>query len=151
MASWEEILAEEPPFAHAVAACFAVRKHCTVATLRSDGSPRISGIEVEFAGGQLWLGMMPASVKAVDLRRDPRLALHSPTVDPTDDEPAGWNGEAKLAGRAVEVTDPTRADQPHRFRIDITEVVLTRIGRPADHLVIESWHPGRGLRQRQRR
>jgi hypothetical protein len=151
MASWEEILAEEPPFAHAVAACFAVRKHCTVATLRSDGSPRISGIEVEFAGGQLWLGMMPASVKAVDLRRDPRLALHSPTVDPSDDDPSGWGGEAKIAGKAVEVTDPTRIDQPHRFRIDITEVVLTRVGRPANHLVIESWHPGRGLRQRQRR
>lgn len=63
---------------------FAVRKHATLATLRRDGSPRISGTEVVFddEAGEIYLGMMPGSVKALDLRRDPRLALHSPTVDP---------------------------------------------------------------------
>jgi hypothetical protein len=41
----------------------------TLATLRRDGSPRISGTEVEFTDGQVWLGMMPGSLKALDLRR----------------------------------------------------------------------------------
>lgn len=150
MASWEEVEADQPALAGAVHACFAVRKHCTMATLRRDGAPRISGTEVEFSAGEVWLGMMPGSLKALDLRRDPRISLHSATVDPPEADPSGWPGEAKLAGRAVEVSDPERSDQPHRFRIDITEVVLTRIGQPADHLLIESWHPDRGYRRRQR-
>jgi hypothetical protein len=150
MSSWAEFAAAEPEFAQAVRARFTVRKHCTVATLRRDGSPRISGIEVEFADGQLWLGMMLGSLKAMDVRRDPRLALHSPTVDPPDDDPSGWAGEAKIAGRAIEVTDPKARDEAHRFRVDIGEVVLTRVGQPPDHLLIESWHPGRGLQARRR-
>jgi hypothetical protein len=42
-------------------------------------------------------------------------------------------------------------DEAHRFRIEVTEVVLTRLGEPADHLVIECWHPNRGLERRVRR
>jgi hypothetical protein len=151
MASWDEVLLQDVAFAEAVRRCFTVRKHCTLATLRRDGSPRISGIEVQFADGQLWLGMMPGSVKAVDVRRDPRVALHSPTVDPPEHDPSAWAGEAKIAGRAVEVVDSGTTDAGHRFHIDITEVVLTGIGQPADHLVIASWHPGRGLERRERR
>jgi hypothetical protein len=118
-----------------------------MATVRRDGAPRISGTEVEFDGG-LWLGSMSGALKALDLRRDPRLALHSPTVDGDGDS---WDGEAKIAGRAHEVGDPARVEESHRFRIEITEVVLTRLGEPADHLVIECWHPNRGLERRNRR
>lgn len=145
---WAEFEAVAAPLAAAVRACFAVRKHCTLATLRADGSPRISGIEVEFSDGQVWLGSMPGAVKAADLQRDPRMALHSPTVDPTDGDESAWPGEAKLAGRAVEV--PGKDGGGHRFRITLTEVVLTRVGSPADHLMITSWHPGRGLQERRR-
>lgn len=128
------------------------RKHCTLATLRGDGSPRISGTEVTFEDGELFLGMMPGSVKASDLRRDARLALHSPTEDAPEDDPSSWAGEAKIAGRAIDVTEkPKRTDDGHRFRVEIAEVVLTRVGEPADHLVIESWHPERGLQHRERR
>lgn len=151
MTSWGEFARAEPEFAARVRARFAARKHATMATLRRDGSPRISGTEVEFDDGELWLGMMPASLKALDLRRDARLALHSPTEDPTEDRPAAWPGEAKVAGTAVETSDPTRTDQPHRFRIEIAEVVLTRVAESGDHLVIESWHPGRGVERRQRK
>ena len=144
-------MAAEPEFAVRVRRLFDVRKHKTLATLRRDGSPRISGIEAEFADGELWLGMMPGSLKAADLRRDPRLALHSPTQDPPKEDPEAWPGEAKLAGRAVEVADLQQPDRPsHRFRVDVTEVVLTRVGEPPDHLVIESWHQGRGLQRRKR-
>jgi hypothetical protein len=149
MASWQEIAEQAPELATAVRERFAVRKHCTLATLRSDGSPRISGTEVEFADGQLWIGSMPRAVKALDLRRDPRMALHSPTVDPPEENPSAWPGEAKLAGRAVEVDHDDAAEQSHRFRIDITEVVLTRVS--GDVLQVRSWHPDRGVEERVRR
>lgn len=151
MAGWDEFARAEPELAASVLACFAVRKHCTLATLRRDGSPRISGTEVEFADGQVWLGVMAGSVKALDLRRDPRLAVHSPTVDSPADDPSAWAGEAKIAGLAVEEGHPAGAEDGRRVRVDITEVVLTQVGSPADHLVISSWHPGRGLERRQRR
>lgn len=152
MASWKEIAHAEPEFAEHVRRTFAIRKHATLATLRRDGSPRISGSEVVFDDdGEIYLGMMPGSRKALDLRRDPRLALHCPTEDPPEHDHSAWLGDGKVAGRAVEVSDPQRSDQAHRFRIDVTEVVLTRVGTPADHLLIESWHPGRGLERRERR
>ena len=151
MVSWSALVAAEPDFTARVRRLFDARKHKTLATLRQDGSTRISGIEAQFTDDELWLGMMPGSLKAADLRRDPRLALHSPTQDPPEEDPSAWPGEAKLAGRAIEVADPERPDQPSsRFRVDVTEVVLTRVGEPADHLVIESWHQGRGFQRRTR-
>jgi hypothetical protein len=148
--SWEEFAAIEPQFAERVLERFGVRKHSTLATLRRDGSPRISGTEVSFQRGELTLGMMPGSLKALDLQRDARLALHSPTEDTSEEDPSSWAGEAKIAGSAVELTDPNRHTEGHRFRVDINEVALTRVGEPADHLVIESWHPGRGIERTRR-
>jgi Pyridoxamine 5'-phosphate oxidase len=152
MASWAEFVAAEPALASRVEQRFGIRKHKTMATLRKDGSPRISGIEVEFADGQLYLGMMPDSLKLHDLERDPRLALHSPTDDPPPADPRGWAGEAKLAGYAREVDSP---DSPvaggRRFRIDISEAVLTHLNEAGDQLVVESWHPGKGAQRLERR
>ena len=159
MASWQEVEAAAPELAGAARAVFDAHRHKLLATLRRDGSPRISGIEASFADGDLWLGMMPGSRKAMDLRHDPRLALHSASIDPPDD-PTDWTGDAKLAGRAVEVDDPARlarlgageeAGEAHLFRVEVTEVVHTRVGDPPDHLVIEVWQEGRGLRRMQRR
>lgn len=149
--SWTDFAAAQPELAHRVRQCFAIRKHATLATLRRDGSPRISGTEVDFADDGLYLGMMPGSLKALDLRRDPRLALHCPTEDTPEDDPGSWLGDAKIAGRAAEVSDPAHADEGHRFAVDVLEVVHTSVGPTGDHLVIESWHPDRGLRRRTRR
>lgn len=146
MARWSEIEETEPDLARRVRELFDARVHKTMATLRRDGSPRISGIEVQFKDGDVWIGMMPGSVKARDVLRDPRLALHSTSEDPPPDSPDAWAGDAKLSGAAEEVAQP-RGAQGHRFRIDIKEVVLTRVGTPADHLLIESWHEGRGRRE----
>jgi hypothetical protein len=147
VSSWAEIEAAEPDFAKKVRAVFDAHKHKTMATLRRDGSPRISGIEMEFSDREVSVGMMPASVKFGDLQRDARVAFHSASEDPPAGDPASWTGDAKIAGRAVEVPEK----EFKKFRIDITEVVLIRVGRPADHLVVESWHPGRGLVRRERR
>lgn len=151
MARWSEFASAEPALAGRVEERFRVRKHKTLATLRKDGSPRISGIEVEFADGELFLGMMPDSVKLHDLERDGRLALHSPTEDPPDGRPQGWAGEAKLAGVAVEVDFPhSPVAGGQRFRVDITEVVFTHLNEVGNQLLVESWHPGRGTRRLER-
>jgi hypothetical protein len=145
VAGWQDVVAADADLAEHVRRCFAIRKHATLATLRRDGSPRISGTEVEFDDdGEIYLGMMAGSMKALDLKRDPRLALHCPTEDAPEGSPDAWIGDAKIAGVGVEV--PT--EDHHRFRIDITEVVVTTVA--GDHLVIRSWHPDRGVETRQR-
>jgi hypothetical protein len=150
VARWGEVRAAAPELAAAVQRCFDAHKHKTIATLRRDGSPRISGNEVTFTPEEVWIGIMNDAVRVLDLQRDPRLAVHSATVDP---EMAG--GDAKLSGRAVEAAtaeefarilgdDEAGPGSFHLFRIDVAEVVRTSLGDPADHLVVESWHPGRG-------
>jgi hypothetical protein len=153
MASWREIETDAPEFAARVRARFDAGTNKVLATLRRDGSPRVSGSEAKFDEGELTFGMMPDSLKLLDVRRDPRVAMHSPTPEPPADSPHAWEGDAKLSGRAVEV--PAPADNPMVdsgfFRLDISEAVLTRIGDPPDHLVIESWHADRGYRRRERK
>ena len=145
MASWAELEASDPGFAKRVRKLMGSRKHLTMATLRMDGSPRISGTEIQFTGEHLQIGSMPRALKAMDLLRDPRVAIHGPTHDPT--KTGAWKGEAKVAGRAVEVASEGDA---HSFRIDIEEVVVTRLNDAGDRLVIESWSPARGYRVRER-
>lgn len=116
-----------------------------MATLRRDGSPRISGIEVAFEGGQLRIGSMPDARKANDLLRDGRVAIHGPTHDPA--KSGRWRGEAKVAGRAVPMAS---ADASHLFRIEVDEVVITHLNSARDRLVIESWTPVRGYRKIER-
>jgi hypothetical protein len=143
MASWIDVEQQAPELAAEARRYFDKHKHKTLATLRSDGSPRISGSEVEFEDGELKFGSMWRGVKALDLLRDPRFALHSGS-----DEPDGWSGDAKVAGRAEEIA--STEGKSHTFRADITELVVVRLGEPADHIVIESWHEGRGVTRRQR-
>jgi hypothetical protein len=153
MAAWREIAEDAPDFADRVRARFEAGTNKTIATLRRGGAPRISAIELEFADGEVTFGMMGGSMKLLDVRRDPRTAVHSPTIEPPKDDPSAWPGDAKLGGRAVEV--PAPASNPHQgagfFKLDITEAVLTYVGTPADHLVIETWHPRRGHQCRTRR
>jgi hypothetical protein len=144
MVSWGEVCRDAPDFAARVQAAFVRNTHMTLATVRHDGAPRISGTEIEFLGGDVFVGMMPGSRKAHDLLRDPRVAIHGPTADPPE-EHRDWLGEGKLAGRAVEVAVDEPAAEGHRFRIDVDEVVFTHLNDAGDRLVIESWHPGRGV------
>jgi len=147
MVSWAEVEAAEPEFAAGVRAAFGKSKHKTIATLRADGSPRISGIEAEFSDGELTFGSMPKSQKGADLARDPRLALHSPSVDAPEDSPASWQGDAKIAGRAVFTHELTGGPPGDGFRVDIAEVVRIGLNDEGDQLVIEVWRPGKGLRR----
>ena len=153
MAAFTDVESEEPAFAARVRAAFDAHGHKFLATLRADGSPRISGIEMHFIGGEPWLAGMPGSVKFADLRRDPRFALHSGS-----DEPDSFSADAKVSGRATEVTAQeersryaAEAGVPEEhlgfalFRVDLDQVVLTALNDEKNALVISSWRPGRGL------
>jgi hypothetical protein len=116
-----------------------------IGTLRRDGSPRISAVEPLIFEGDLALGMMWRSHKAMDLRRDSRCVVHS-VVSNKD----GTDGEFKVYGRVVEVTpagddgrlrrdrycEALRAaigwapegDEWHLFLVDIEQVSWIRFG-----------------------
>ena len=180
MVSWGEIERAEPEFAERARRLFDAGRHKTIATLRADGSPRISGIECEFVGDQLQFGSMTGARKGADLHRDPRFALHGPTFHPEEGKEAEWQGEAKIAGRAIWAGPIPAGDEPSStddsggtgdtddgeesdgeeshgeeshgelFRADISEVVITGLNPEATLLVIESFTPERGLHRVER-
>jgi len=145
---WAEVEALEPAFAAAVLARFTAARHHVLATLTRDGSPRVSGTEVDRWRGDLVVGSMVAARKAADLRRDPRFALHAHTGDGSMD-----GGDAKLAGTAHEVLDADdlaafvaerHPPEPfHLFRLVLTSVVLTDLA--GDDLRVRTLAPGRAL------
>lgn len=155
MPKWKAFEQAEPEFAERVRRLFDAGRHKTMATLRADGSPRISGIECEFADGDLRFGSMTGARKGADLRRDPRFALHGPTFHPEEGKESDWPGEAKIAGRAIPA-GPVTTDgasehsDGEMFVADIAEVVITSLNVEATRLVVESWTTERGLRRVER-
>src|ERR1700738_1944346 len=114
---------------------------------RFGGSPRISGIEAVFEDGELVFSSMPNARKGADLRRDPRFALHSATVDPVEGSEAQWPGEAKISGRAIAAAPISEGADGDRFHAEIAEVVHTHLNEEATMLVVEWWTPTHGLRR----
>lgn len=151
MPSWSEFEVAAPELAERVRARLDAHTHKTLATVRLDGSPRISGTETVLRDGELWIGSMWHARKARDLQRDPRFALHSGSDDPPD-----WTGDAKLAGIVEEITDAERAPAingdgapsgpSHLFRLDLREVSTVGLDDQRKALVIEVWTPERGAR-----
>jgi Pyridoxamine 5'-phosphate oxidase len=151
MPSWSEFEAEAPALAERVRARLDAHKHKTLATVRRDGSPRISGTESEIKEGDLWIGSMWKALKARDLQRDPRFALHGGSDDSPD-----WAGDAKVAGVAEEILDPDRVREingddslpgpMHLFRLDLHEVSTVELDDECKALVIEVWTPEGGTR-----
>src|ERR1051326_5440043 len=147
MTAWRDFEEAAPDFARRVRALFDAHKHKTIATLRADGSPRISGIEAAIEDGELVFGSMMNARKGADLHRDPRFALHSATVDPVEGAEAQWPGEAKISGRAIAAGPVTEGPDGDRFRADIAEVVHTHLNPEATMLVVEWGTPAHGLRR----
>jgi Pyridoxamine 5'-phosphate oxidase len=155
MPSWNEFEAAAPELAARVRERLDAHKHKTIATVRRDGSPRISGIESEIRDGELWIGSMWQARKAHDLQRDPRYALHSGS-----DEPDAWKGDVKLAGIAEEITDRDRVEEingdnappgpSHLFRLDLREVSAVGLNDKRTAIVIEVWTPEQGVRKIER-
>ncbi|MBL1074348.1 pyridoxamine 5'-phosphate oxidase family protein [Nocardia sp. 2] len=146
MATWQEFTTEAPELAAQVRQRFEAHKTHVLATLRRDGSPRVSGSEVTFIGVDLMFGSMPAARKAHDLLRDGRCAIHAHPAD----------GDAKVTGVAKEITGPEKAElgSPvgvHDFRLDLTGATLTTVDEAGELLIIQHWRPGLGIKVTQRR
>jgi hypothetical protein len=152
--SWGEIESLAPDLARHARGLLEAHVHKTIATVRADGSPRISGIEAKFIDGDLWFGSMPGSRKSADLAHDPRFALHSGSIDPPD-----WQGDAKLSGVAEEVADRDRKVEIFKamgaeevpldsvlYRADVGELSVTRLTEVGDELAINFWSEAGGLR-----
>ncbi|WP_189311981.1 pyridoxamine 5'-phosphate oxidase family protein [Streptomyces brasiliensis] len=150
-ARWADFRSSAPEFAQTAEDRFGAFRHHVLATVRKDGSPRTCGLEVRFLHGELWLGMMPDSFKALDLRRDPRFALQA---NPGPDTGMG-GGDVRVGGRAVEVVDTAakgayreEVEPPepfHLFRTELTEVVRTYV-EDETYLVVQVWKPGEPVR-----
>ncbi|MFF7180519.1 pyridoxamine 5'-phosphate oxidase family protein [Streptomyces sp. NPDC008121] len=148
--TWSAFAAAEPELAATVRERFGRYTHHVLATVRKDGSPRLTGLEVNFRLGELWLAMMPNSRKALDLRRDPRCSLLANPGAAADMD----GGDVRISGRAVEVTDPETVERfarevgaplPfHLFLMEPAEVVRTTV--EDDELVVRTWSPGRTVR-----
>jgi hypothetical protein len=137
---WSEFEQAAPDLARRGEGLLRTSGLCVIATLRRDGWPRISPCEVIFDEGELLLGMMWLSRKALDLQRDPRLTVHSPQCDPQAAE-----GDFKAYGRAREIpddgVDPTRPRPSHLFAVEIERAAFISFG--AERLVVR-WDPVAG-------
>jgi len=112
--TWKEFTEAAPKIAEIfVRRHAATRNLCMLATLRSDGFPRISPLEPRIFEGQLCLIGMPGTTKFRDLARDPRFCLHTATVDTEVTD-----GDAKLWGVVNDVQDP---ELHQRFAADLFE------------------------------
>ncbi len=151
MATWKQFEEEAAELAAQVRARFEAHESHVLATIRKDGSPRVSGIEVDFKGAELTFGSMLGAVKARDLQRDGRCAIHAHPGD----------GDAKIAGVAAEVLGheekqamTTGTEPPgdfHAFRLDLAEAVLTTVDQEEQLMVIQLWRPGQAVKVIKRR
>ena len=154
---WDEFAATCPEIAEIARDRFASDQLAMLGTVRSDGWPRISPCEVDFGAGHLFLGMMWQSKKALDLMRDSRINVHSVTCNRE-----GTDGDVKLYGRAVEVTDVSlrtafqdairaRIDwapaEPsyHLFSVEIDRAAYVVFRGAEQH--VAAWDPSTGLRR----
>jgi hypothetical protein len=125
-----------------------------VATIRRDGTPRLSPVEPFVLGGDLWLSMLLGSLKATDLHRDPRVLVHSVVAGPN-----GEDGELKLRGTAVAAddrdaqqryADAVSAALPwspevgrfHLFRVDVDDVTYIRYDNESGDQYLARWPAG---------
>lgn len=142
--AWTDLVAGAPGLARRVRARFEANLHHVIGTVRSDGAPRLSGTEVAFEDGDVRLGMMPRSRKLADVRRDPRVELHSA---PLEEDLA--QGDAKLSGTLV-ADDDVDADGPGEyFSLQIHRAGLVRVAD--EELVFSVWTPRKGVRTIRRR
>jgi hypothetical protein len=125
-----------------------------VVSLRQDGTPRLSPVEPYLLDGRLLLSMLWGSHKARDLQRDPRLLVHGIVTGPD-----GGEGELKLRGRAVEISDRElqahyaaavaedlgwrpEVGRFHLFEVDVEHVAFVRYVHETGDQFVTTWPPG---------
>ena len=162
MLTFSQLDAAAPELAGPIRDRFTTTGLAILGTVRADGSPRVSPIEVTLHDGHLYVGMMPGSRKAVDVARDPRVSLLTPVADKDD-----LSGEGKLYGALSTVDDPDQiaavfhaavADSDEYdasdlegspvFEVLVTGAAWQRV--EGDTFVTSSWDPAHGVRLRHR-
>ncbi len=139
MPTWREFATQVPELATLGEERMEKTGLILLGTVRKDGTPRISPVEPLLVDGELFLGMMWQSRKALDLLRDPRCLVHSVISDKD-----GKDGEFKLRGRAIDVEDPAtrirygdalfakinwRPEEPyHLFSIEVESAAFVVFG-----------------------
>ena len=99
--SWSAFASDAPELATAVRDVLKRHGFAFAGTIRRDGSPRISPVEVHISDNRLFVVLIPDTAKAHDLDRDPRITLQTPIAS------AGAPGlEVKLRARTSDVLDP---------------------------------------------
>jgi hypothetical protein len=148
MTTWADFEEAEPALAERARRLLVGDRPAVIATLRNDGSPRVSGIDLAVVAGELWFASALGTRLCGDLERDPRFALHGPPS-----ARAEWAGDAKLNGRAVREERPERLEAaaaalgvPDRaryaiFRVDVDQVIVTTDADAPDRLAIALWRP----------
>jgi hypothetical protein len=151
---WQEFERQQPKLAGTGARKLAGPGVVLVATIRRDGSPRISPVEPLLWEGDLWLSMGLGSRKAADLRRDARILVHSIVTHRN-----GVDGEYKLRGTAVEESDVETQiryaqevaarlgwrPEPgkfHLFRLDLTDIAFIRWDDKTNDQYVTRWPAG---------
>lgn len=154
MVGWSEFVEAAP----AIAAVFTRRhaatgKLCMLATLRSDGYPRISPMEPRVFEDRLWLIGMPGTTKFLDLARDPRFCLHTATVDTqvTDGDAKLWGVVRDVPDRALHQRfaedlfadiglDLRGSEFDYFYEADLTSA--SAVEYTGGHLYVTVWKPG---------
>jgi Pyridoxamine 5'-phosphate oxidase len=152
--NWGELEAAAPEIAGHGRERLDEARVALLATLRKDGSPRISPVEPFLTQGHLLFGAMSWSSKTRDLTRDPRCVLHSAVSAPDSGE-----GELKLYGRATEAGDELRdtcsggwwLEHPREaaavFYLDVEQAVFIGWDLDRGEMTVRSWSPRRGFRE----
>jgi hypothetical protein len=149
--SWNEFRASAPEFAATVRRRLEAGPYALLGSIRADGHPRISGVIVTCSERDLWLGMPADSLKIADLRREPRMSLHSSVSSSATSE-----GDVKVTGHAVPVDAvdaaygdfvaawprPITTGTLAVFRIELVDASQVRLAESRDHHVIEAWRVG---------
>ena len=151
---WSDLVREQPMLADLGARRLLDPGVVLVVTIRRDGAARLSPVEPLLWDGDLWLSMGLGSRKAADLRRDPRILVHSIVTDRS-----GTTGEYKVRGSADPVTDAAREAeyanevvrrldwQPepgrfHLFRVEVEDVTYIRWDDATNDQYVTRWPTG---------
>ena len=156
--NWKTFQETAPELARLAEERFVQSGVALLGTLHKDGSPRISPVEPLIADGELLLGLMWRSTKALDLLRDPRCTLHSAVTSLE-----GTEGECKLDGRAAEAADPVMRSEHqgifrqhwaehaptlfHVFALDPEHAAFITYDLVSSEMLVKRWDPQHGLKE----